>query len=74
VSARRVYLLLTAIAVTDQDVLIVPRIVGETGQGRRGFSRAFGYVLDVVQAGHRVGRLRVTGRCGYLGCRWRSIP
>jgi hypothetical protein len=61
-----------SIGFVNRDVLIVARIVGDTGQGRRGHSRGFGYAIDLVQAGHRVAHVWVVGRCGYLGCRWRS--
>lgn len=41
----------------------------ETCRGRRGCSRGFGLSIVLAQAGHRVGRVRATGHCGYLGCR-----
>lgn len=45
----------------------------ESRRGRRGRARAFGYSIQLVQAGDRVGRIRVTGHCGYLGCSWRAL-
>jgi hypothetical protein len=58
--------------VDEREIGIGAKIV-ETGRGRRGYKRGFGYTLELVQAKHRVGRLRVTGHCGYLGCRWRAM-
>jgi hypothetical protein len=45
----------------------------ESRRGRRGRARAFGYSVVLVQAGRRVGRERVVGRCGFLGCNWRAL-
>jgi hypothetical protein len=45
----------------------------ESRRGRRGRARAFGYSLVLMQAGRRVGRERVVGHCGFLGCRWRAL-
>jgi hypothetical protein len=57
----------------DEHIVIFNAEVIENRRGRRGPSRGFGYTIVLVQAGHRVGRVRVTGRCGYLGCRWRAL-
>jgi hypothetical protein len=43
----------------------------ETARGRRGYRRGFGYTIDLVQAGRRIGGARVTGRCVYASCGWR---
>jgi hypothetical protein len=45
----------------------------ESRRGRRGRARAFGYSLVLVQAGRRIGRERVVGHCGFLGCNWRAL-
>ncbi len=58
--------------VDEQDVVIGVQLI-DNRRGRRGPARGFGYSVDLVQAGHRVGRLRVKGRCGYLGCRWMAL-
>jgi hypothetical protein len=58
--------------VDEHNVGIGAKIV-DTGRGRRGHSWGFGYSLELVQARRRVGRLHVTGHCGYLGCRWRAM-
>jgi hypothetical protein len=39
----------------------------------RGRARGFGFDLELVQAGRRVGRARGVGRCGYLLCDYRSV-
>lgn len=61
------------IGFVDQNEIGIGAEIVETGRGRRGYSRGFGYTIELVQARRRVGRIRVTGQCGYLGCRWRSI-
>jgi hypothetical protein len=38
----------------------------------RGKRRDFGFELDFVQAGRRIGRTRATGVCAQLGCRYRT--
>jgi len=45
----------------------------ESRRGRRGRARAFGYSIVLVQAGRRIGRERVVGHCGFLGCSWRAL-
>jgi hypothetical protein len=57
----------------DEHIIIFNAEVIENRRGRRGRSRGFGYTIVLVQAGHRVGRVRVTGRCGYLGCQRRAL-
>jgi hypothetical protein len=39
----------------------------------RGRPRGFGFDLELVQAGRRIGRARGVGRCGYLLCDYRSV-
>jgi hypothetical protein len=57
----------------DEDRILVGTSLIENCRGRRGCSRGFGFSIELVQAKHRVGRIRVAGRCGYLGCRWRAF-
>ena len=56
----------------DQHQVLIGAQIPNTGRGRRGPSRGYGFSIVLVQAGHRVGRIRATGRCGYLGCRGRA--
>jgi hypothetical protein len=58
--------------IDEHDVVFGVQVI-DNRRGRRGPSRGFGYRIDLVQAGERVGRVRVVGRCGYLGCRWRAL-
>jgi hypothetical protein len=39
----------------------------------RGRRRGFGFDLELVQGGRRIGRARGVGRCGYLLCDYRSV-
>jgi hypothetical protein len=39
----------------------------------RGRARGFGFELELVQAGRRIGRTRGVGSCGYLLCDYRTI-
>jgi hypothetical protein len=57
----------------DEHIVLINVKNLENRRGRRGRARAFGYSIALVQAGRRVGRERVVGRCGYLGCRWRAL-
>jgi hypothetical protein len=57
----------------DGHLIVIDAKNVEARRGRRGGARGFGYSFQLVQAGDRVGRIRVTGRCGYLGCHWRSL-
>lgn len=45
-------------------------ITKRTFRGRR---RRFGFDLELVQAGRRIGRARGVGRCGYLLCNYRTV-
>jgi hypothetical protein len=45
-------------------------ITMRTFRGRR---RGFGFDLELVQAGRRIGRTRAVGRCGYLLCDYRTV-
>ena len=58
--------------IDEHDILINVTNV-EDLRGRSAGSRAFGYSIVLIQAGRRVGRERVTGRCGNLGCNWRAL-
>ena len=58
--------------IDEHDVIFDAKII-DNRRGRRGPSRGFGYAIELVQAGDRVGRIRAVGRCGYLGCRWRAL-
>lgn len=59
--------------VDEHTILINVRNIEDLRGRRVGGSRAFGYSIVLVQAGRRVGRERVTGHCGYLGCNWRAL-
>ena len=63
-----------SVGFVDDHNVGIGAIIVETGRGRRGHSWGFGYALELVQARRRVGRIRVTGHCGHLGCRWRAMP
>jgi hypothetical protein len=58
----------------DAHQIVIGGQIPNTGRGRRGPSRGYGFSIVLVQAGHRVGRIRATGRCGYLGCRGTALP
>ena len=58
--------------IDEHDVIFDAKVI-DNRRGRRGPSRGFGYAIELVQAGDRVGRIRAVGRCGYLGCRWRAL-
>jgi hypothetical protein len=58
--------------IDEHDVVFGAQVI-DNRRGRRGPARGFGYRIDLVQAGEHVGRVRVIGRCGYLGCRWRVL-
>jgi hypothetical protein len=58
--------------IDEHDVVFGVEVV-DNRRGKRGPARGFGYSIQLVQAGERVGRVRVVGRCGYLGCRWRAL-
>ena len=58
--------------IDEHDVIFGAEVI-DNRRGRRGRSRGFGYAIELVQAGERVGRIRAVGRCGYLGCRWRAL-
>ena len=58
--------------IDEHDVVFGAKVI-DNRRGRRGRSRGFGYSIELVQAGERVGRVRAVGRCGYLGCRWRAL-
>ena len=58
----------------DDHQVIIGGQIPNTGRGRRGPSRGYGFSIVFVQAGHRIGRIRATGRCGYLGCLGRVLP
>jgi hypothetical protein len=53
--------------VSNDEISIGAQVI-DSHRGRRGRARGFGLSLVLVQAGHRVGRMVATGRCGYLGC------
>jgi hypothetical protein len=61
------------IGYVDEHQILIGASLLENCRGRRGCSRGFGFSIDLVQARQRVGRIRVSGRCGYLGCRWRAF-
>jgi hypothetical protein len=52
----------------SRDEIGIGAQVIDSHRGRRGRARGFGLRIVFVQAGHRVGSIRATGRCGYLGC------
>jgi hypothetical protein len=58
--------------IDEHDILFDAKVI-DSRRGRRGPARGFGYAIELVQAGQRVGRIRAIGRCGYLGCRWRAL-
>jgi hypothetical protein len=58
--------------IDEHDVIFGAEVI-DNRRGRRGPARGFGYAIELVQAGERVGRIRAVGRCGYLGCRWRAL-
>ena len=58
--------------IDEHDVVFGAKVI-DNRRGRRGPAQGFGYSIELVQAGERVGRVRVIGRCGYLGCRWRAL-
>ena len=60
-------------SVADEHNIDIRTTLVDNRRGRRGPARGFGYAVELVQAGDRVGRIRVIGRCGYLGCRWRAL-
>ena len=53
----------------SRDELGIGAQILDSHRGRRGPAEGFGFTIVVVQAGHRVARIRAAGRCGYLGCR-----
>lgn len=57
----------------DEHIVLFNAELINNRRGRRGPSLGFGYALQLVQARRRVGRQRAVGRCGYLGCSWRSL-
>jgi hypothetical protein len=61
------------IGFVDEHNIDIRTTLLDNRRGRRGPARGFGYTVQLVQAGERVGRIRVIGRCGYLGCRWRAL-
>ena len=57
----------------DGHLILMNATVIDSRRGRRGPARGFGYSIQVSQAGRFAGRVRVVGRCGFLGCSWRAL-